>query len=164
MTLPEGHMNEAALKGKILAEKRIRVIVLGVFRRGHEIFVVEGYDPNKNETFYRPLGGGIEFGERAVDALAREMLEETGLLITNTRYLGTCENIFTYLGEMGHEIVQIYTADFVDPTVYDTDSIECQEDDETPFIAVWKHLDTFGKDKDGPLYPDELKRLLEANE
>jgi 8-oxo-dGTP pyrophosphatase MutT (NUDIX family) len=158
--LSEGYMNDAALKGIVLKTKQIRTIALGIFRRDDRIFVVEGYDPNKKENFYRPLGGGIEFGERGVEALAREMREETGLEVENLRYLGMCENIFIYLGEMGHEIALVYSGDFVDRSVYDKDWVDCKEDDETPFRAVWKRLDEFGKDKAGPLYPDELMGLL----
>ncbi|MEO5951958.1 MAG: NUDIX domain-containing protein, partial [Chloroflexia bacterium] len=115
-TTPEGYMNEAALQGDILKEKRIRATALGIFRRGDEIFVAKGYDPNKDQYFYRPLGGGIEFGERGEEAIIREMREETGLELTNVLYLGICENIFTYLGEPGHEIVLLYEANFADPS------------------------------------------------
>lgn len=156
----EGYMNDAALKGGVLQAKRIRPIALGIFRRGDSILVLEGYDPNKRETFYRPLGGGIEFGERGEVALAREMQEETGLAIENVRYIGACENIFNYMGEMGHEIVLLYSADFTDRNIYDLEWLDCAEDEETPFKALWKRLDDFGKDKDGPLYPDGLMQLL----
>ena len=43
---------------------QIRPLALGVVWRGAEILVFEGYDHVKDETFYRLLGGGIEFGER----------------------------------------------------------------------------------------------------
>ena len=158
--LPETRMTDEAHKSGILQEKRIRTVALCLFRHGDRIFVFEGYDPIKEETFYRPLGGSIEFGERGSDAVARELMEEAGLEVTNLRYLGTCESIFTYLGEMGHEIVLVYTGDFTDPSVYDRDWFECKEDDDTPFRAVWKRLDEFGKDKDGPLYPDGLMEKL----
>jgi ADP-ribose pyrophosphatase YjhB (NUDIX family) len=160
MTQPEAYMNEAALKGAVLKEPRIRVTSLGIFRRGDQIFVQETYDPIKRETFYRPLGGGVEFGEQAADALIREMREETGLDVTNLRYAGMCENIFTYLGQPGHEIVFLYEAEFADTAVYDHDEMNCQEDDGLPFRAVWKSLSEFGKDKDGPLYPNGLMELL----
>jgi ADP-ribose pyrophosphatase YjhB (NUDIX family) len=161
MNVPEGYMNDAAIQGDVLKEPRIRVTSLGIFRRGDQIFVQESYDPVKGETFYRPLGGGVEFGEQAADALIREMREETGLEVTNLRYAGLCENIFTYLGERGHEIVLLYEADFADPAVYENDEMICQEDDGLPFRAVWKSLDEFGKDEDGPLYPDGLMVILE---
>ncbi len=161
MNVPEGYMNDAAIQGDVLKEPRIRVTSLGIFRRGDQIFVQEAYDPVKGETFYRPLGGGVEFGEQAVDALIREMREETGLEVTNLRYAGLCENIFTYLGERGHEIVLLYEADFADPAVYENDEMICQEDDGLPFRAVWKPLSEFGKDEDAPLYPDGLMVILE---
>ena len=38
-------------------------------------------DLEKQHPFYAPVGGGIELGETATDALKREFLEETGLHI-----------------------------------------------------------------------------------
>jgi ADP-ribose pyrophosphatase YjhB (NUDIX family) len=160
MTLTESSMNRAAMGGNVLKKNRIRVLSLGIFRRGDSIFVVEGYDPTRDETFYRPLGGGVEFGEQSADTLIRERREETGLEVTNLRYAGVCENIFTYLGERGHEIVLLYEADFADPAVYEKDEMICQEDDGLAFKAVWKPISEFGKDKDGPLYPDGLMAIL----
>ncbi|MFN3841015.1 MAG: NUDIX domain-containing protein [Cyclobacteriaceae bacterium] len=42
-------------------------------------------------NFWAPPGGGIEFGQSAMDALAREMAEETGLEITVLGLQFTCE-------------------------------------------------------------------------
>lgn len=160
MTHPEAYMNQSAIDGNLLAEPRIRVTALGVFLRNNRIFVAHGYDPVKQADFYRPLGGGIEFGERGEDTIVREMREETGLEITNVRYLGLCENIFTYLGEPGHEIVLLYQADFVDQSLYEIDELTCEEIDGIPFTAVWKHIDEFGRNGNGPLYPAGLMDLL----
>ncbi len=49
--------------------KEIRPIVLGIARKDNKILVVEGYDKIKDETFYRCLGGGIEFLETSEVAL-----------------------------------------------------------------------------------------------
>jgi 8-oxo-dGTP pyrophosphatase MutT (NUDIX family) len=38
--------------------------------------VAHGHDSVKSEDFYRPLGGGIEFGELSEAALRREIKEE----------------------------------------------------------------------------------------
>lgn len=57
----------------------VRPIALCVFRdESDRILVLEGYDPTRALTFYRRLGGGIEFGERSQDTVAREIREELG--------------------------------------------------------------------------------------
>lgn len=43
----------------------IRPIALAIPRRGDDLLVFEYHDRSKGETFCRPLGGGIEFGETA---------------------------------------------------------------------------------------------------
>ncbi len=141
---------------------RIRPIAIGIFRQDDRLFVAESSDPTTGRRFYRPLGGGIEFGERGHETLAREMREEIGAEITDVCYLYTIENIFTYDGGTGHEIVQVYAARFSDPAFYANDvcaGIEAFETDgPLQFQAVWHPLTGFGPD--APLYPDGLLDLL----
>lgn len=137
---------------------QIRPLALGIFRQGERILVAEGYDPLKRAYFYRPLGGGIEFGEFGQQALIREVQEELGAEITNLRYLGLSENIFTYNGEAGHELVLLFVADFVDPAFYAQEEVEAHEDDGAVFKAVWKPLTEFQQGT--PLYPTGLLDLL----
>lgn len=70
-----------------------RPVVLCVIRRDTEILVVE-YDDIRDFTFYRPPGGGIEFGEHSRDAVIREIHEELGVTVTILRRLGVVENIW----------------------------------------------------------------------
>jgi ADP-ribose pyrophosphatase YjhB (NUDIX family) len=143
---------------------KIRPIALCVFKQGDRLLLEENHDPVKNETYYRPLGGGIEFGEPSQAAAIREIQEELGAEITNLRLLGIIENIFTYKGQPGHEIVVNYIADLVDPSFYNMPIIEAN-DNGVPFRAVWKYLGDF-VDGRYPLYPDGLLDLLlkfEAN-
>jgi 8-oxo-dGTP pyrophosphatase MutT (NUDIX family) len=72
----------------------------------------------RRRYFYRRLGGAIEFGERAVHTLRRELNEEIGEEIADLHYLATLENIFTFNGRPGHEIVLVYGGRFVDPRIY----------------------------------------------
>ena len=65
-----------------MAPTHIRVIAIGIFTRGTELLVFQGYDKVKGSFYYRPLGGGVEPGERAADALRREIREELGEEIT----------------------------------------------------------------------------------
>ena len=53
-----------------------------------------------------------------MDAFIREIHEETETEITNIKYIGTLENIFTFNGGAGHGIVQVYDASFVDISFY----------------------------------------------
>jgi len=139
---------------------RIRPIAIAVFRDSDRILVFEGHDPTKRETFYRPLGGGIEFGERAQDCLAREIREELHAEIADVTYVGTLQNIFTCDGQVGHEIVLVYEARLVDPRLYHLDVLRGQ-DDGKPFVALWKSLREFRAGA-APLYPNGLLGFLDG--
>lgn len=142
-----------------MAQARIRPLALGVFWNQDRVLVFEGYDPVKDAHFFRPLGGGIEFGERGQEALVREMREELGVEISDLRFFGTLENVFVFNGQPGHEIVLLYEAELVDRRLYDVGEIQGIEDD-TAFVAVWKHLTEFDEGTP-PLYPDGLLPLLQ---
>jgi 8-oxo-dGTP pyrophosphatase MutT (NUDIX family) len=145
-----------------MKKNRIRVVVLGVFLNQGRILVFEGYDPVKNETFFRPLGGAVEFGETSEIALVREIKEELGLEIRDPRYLGMLENIFVYLGEPGHEVVLIYDAQFIDPSIYNKMHPHYVESDGQDFRCKWLTLEEVEK-KHLRLYPQGLYELLMAN-
>jgi ADP-ribose pyrophosphatase YjhB (NUDIX family) len=102
-----------------MAMNQIRVLALAVFRSADGILLAEGVDPKTGEAFFRPLGGGIEFGERASAALRREIAEELGVAIEEPRLLGVLENLFEYAGRPGHEIVFVFEARFTDPSCYE---------------------------------------------
>lgn len=137
----------------------IRPIAIAIIQRGDNILVFEGYDPIKGETFYRPLGGGIEFGEHGEEAVRRELREEAGVELTNVRYLETLENIFTVRGQPSHELVLLYAADLADASLYEVELLNCVEDDGSTFCAMWKPL-AFFRAGNAPLYPDGLLELI----
>jgi ADP-ribose pyrophosphatase YjhB (NUDIX family) len=136
---------------------RIRTIALCVFRRGGRILAGHGYDRVKKRRFLRPVGGGVEFGERAEDALRREIREELDAEIRNPRLLGVLENVFTYAASPGHEIVFIFDAEFEDASLYEREKIDVREG-ERDKTATWISLDAL--DEAEPLYPDGLRALL----
>ena len=107
---------------------RIRPIAICVFRRPDgALLLAPGYDKVKGQAFYRPLGGEIEFGELAVDAVRREIREELGCEIEEPRLLGVFENIFTYLGARGHELVWVFESRLIEPSLYEGDSVTARE-------------------------------------
>ncbi|MBN2086268.1 MAG: NUDIX hydrolase [Anaerolineales bacterium] len=137
----------------------IRPIAICIVRRSGDIFVFEARDIVKGETFYRPLGGGIEFGERADQAVRREMMEELGVALINLRQIGMLENIFTYQGRPGHEIVFIFEADFAERAMYGQKSAIGIRDNNEQFPAMWKPLSEFAEGR-AILYPNGLLELV----
>jgi hypothetical protein len=138
-----------------------RAQALCVFYNNRRILVYEAADSVKNETFYRPLGGGIHFQEIGSDAAKREIMEELVEETEDIRYLGSVENIYTYEGEPGHEIVLIFDGKFKNKELYNKEHIKAQEGPKSGY-AIWKNIDDFVK-KGHILYPDGLTGLLQKH-
>lgn len=132
----------------------IRVLALGLIQDGDRIFISEGYDPVKQQTFYRAMGGGVDFGETSRDALQREFQEEIQAELTNIRYLGCLENLFTYDGKPGHEIIQLYQCDFVDPKFYQLERLVFAEGKRQK-TALWVEVSRFTS-KELRLVPEQF--------
>ncbi len=136
-----------------------RPIALAIIRERDRILVFRVPDDVKGITGFRPPGGTIEFGESGAATVIREIKEELDVVVVDARYLGTLENIFTYLGEPGHELARIYEVRFADPAMYERDTFVCVEANGTPFTCVWKSVADFARDE---LYPSGLFELLSA--
>ena len=136
--------------------KEIRPIALGLAIKNNKLLVSEGFDKVKNETFYRCLGGGIEFQEKSEDALKREFLEEINVNITVKNFLGISENIFTYQGKKAHELILFYLIDISEDNYQDEYKVI---DDHGETIAKWINIEEF-KNKNKILYPGEIFRYL----
>ncbi|MCX6831944.1 MAG: NUDIX domain-containing protein [candidate division Zixibacteria bacterium] len=140
--------------------KRIRVIAICVFRHEDSIFVGEGIDDVKQESFYRPLGGGVEFGETGRDAIVREIAEEINAGICALRYIETIENIFVHNGQPMHEIVLVYEGQFSDDSYYDSSGSIVGDEEGMAFKATWVPLEEF-RERKKILYPSGLLELLD---
>ena len=120
-----------------------------------EILGIKGYDKVKNEYFYRLPGGGMEFCERAEQTLQREFREEFGIKLKNVRRAEVCENIFTYNGKSGHEIVFIMKADFEDASLYQQKELKIIEKEAVAEYAEWVKVG-----KETIIYPEKAKELF----
>ena len=136
--------------------KEIRPIALGLAIKNNKLLVSEGFDKVKNETFYRCLGGGIEFLEKSEEALKREFLEEINVDITVKDFLGISENIFTYQGKKAHELILFYSIEISDEN-YQEDYKVIDDHGET--IAKWIDINEF-KNKNKILYPEEVFKYI----
>ncbi len=145
-----------------MKKKRIRPLAICVFRNRDRILVNQGFDPVKGESFYRPLGGGIEFGETSMDTVCRELMEELNVEVEreSLMYLGTVENIFTFNGNSHHEIVLIYDGVLEDSELYGQDVIVGKEANGEEIRAVWKNITDFSMGKE-ILYPTGLLEMLQ---
>lgn len=135
--------------------KEIRPIVLGLAIKNGKVLVSEGYDKVKNQTFYRCLGGGIEFLEKSDEALKREFKEEIDADIIVKDFLGINENIFTYEEKNAHELILIYSIDIKDCDYKEEYNIIDMQN----HIAKWIDIDNF-KTKQAILYPETILEYL----
>ena len=136
--------------------KEIRPIALGLAIKDNRLLVSEGFDKVKNETFYRCLGGGIEFLEKSEEALKREFLEEINVDITVKDFLGISENIFTYQGKKAHELILFYSIEISDENYQEEYKVI---DDHGETIAKWIDIEEF-KNKNKILYPEEVFKYI----
>ncbi len=138
----------------MLKENAIRPLAVCIIKHKEKILAGVGFDSVKKETFYRLLGGGIEFGERAKAALRREFQEELGTNLKNVRFITTLETIFTYEGKNGHEILMVFEGDLVNKDLYEKTELQILDSNEGG-IASWQNIDDY---KNGKLilYPEGI--------
>jgi len=144
------------------AAQRPRTVALWIARRGDEILVFEGWDSTEPGPYYRPLGGGIKFGELSRDAVVREVREELGVELIQPCLITTLENVFTFEGEPRHEIVFLYAGEPADPAFYRQERPPATEADGSRFAAMWRPLSDF-RSGAAVLYPVGLLEVLDAD-
>jgi len=72
---------------------RLRVRVCGIIVSGSRVLMVHMQSPTREESIWTPPGGGLEYGETLRDGVARELLEETGLIVDPKCIMYTSEFI-----------------------------------------------------------------------
>lgn len=134
----------------------IRNIAVGLPVRDRHVLVLDGMDRVKDAAFHRAIGGGIEFGETAEEAVRREFVEELGVALGRVELLDVVENIFTHEGRPGHEIAHVF-------------AVESAEIDRIPLDARLHVLDQGSPIRwvpigaaPYPIYPDGIAELLDA--
>jgi ADP-ribose pyrophosphatase YjhB (NUDIX family) len=143
-------------------ESGIRIQALALVRQDDRILVEEGRDAVKDETFFRLLGGTVEFGETGAETLLRELREELDAEADVGRLIATIENLFTYEGEAAHEICLVYECTLRDERLYGLDGWDAHEETAGGVVVhpvSWRAISSFGPGA-GVLYPVELRELL----
>lgn len=140
---------------------RIGIKALAIIRRPTDgsLLVGEAADPATGMVFHRGLGGTVEFGERAAQTVARELMEEIDIEVTVGTLLGVLENHFRFDDRRGHEIVFVYEADFIDQNAYERNRFEFLDLTDTAGPAptvIWRPAGATP-----PLYPSGVVQLLD---
>ena len=80
---------------------------------GRVLLIRRAQDPGAGKL--APPGGFIDLGERAEDAVHREVLEEVGLRLTDLRFLGSHPNEYLFAGVLYPVLDLFFTARLADP-------------------------------------------------
>ncbi len=142
-------------------QPRICIKSLGLHWLAGRLLAAEVYDDAGRVKGVRPLGGSVEFGETARDAVIREFKEELGAEIAITGEPVFIENIFVHEGCPGHEIVVLFEVLLLSEDFEGKNCLTFCEDNGVVCVARWfdiRELDVPG----GPeLYPVGLKAHLQ---
>ena len=72
---------------------------------------------------------------KQIKAVEREVLEEIHQRIIRPKLFGVVENLFSFDGQQGHEIVFVYGAEFIDSKPYQHMEMQGYETDGCTYIA-----------------------------
>jgi ADP-ribose pyrophosphatase YjhB (NUDIX family) len=136
----------------------IRPVAIGLLRDGDRLLVAEVPNDDGSVKGWRPLGGGVEFGEAAEAALRREFREELGVEIEIVGPPTIFENLYDHAGHVGHEIIFAYPIRVADNSVRAERRFQIKDNDTAVWVE-WVEIGRFGAGE--VLLPTALGPLLD---
>ncbi len=136
----------------------IRAISLGLPICDGRLLVSAVTEDDGRTKGWRPLGGGIDFGESAEAAVLRELAEEIHAEAKIVTRLGVFENIYSHQGQQGHEVVFAFEVELISFGLAAADEFVL-EDGEFRDRAAWIPLNDFQNGNE-TLLPDGLLPLV----
>ncbi len=121
-------------------EQKPRLKAMCLFVNDGKLLAAKGEDKEKNEIFYRVIGGSVNFGEKSEDAIRREVKEELGCEIEGLELIKVLENIFVFNGKNGHDIVFLFKGELSNKELYKQEQIRIIEP-YAEFNAEWVPMD-----------------------
>lgn len=140
-------------------KRKIQSVSHGIVTHKSKVLVYRVEDKLTKKSFFRLIGGHIEFGESASDALVREFKEEINENIQIVRNLSIFENIFFYNGKKQHEFVALFEIKFLNKDLYNKQLIIGSEGPHRTYNARWVPINDF-KNNSKILYPPEILEYL----
>ncbi|WP_411349918.1 NUDIX domain-containing protein [Paenibacillus sp. WLX2291] len=158
----------------------IRISCLCLFEHEGRYLFQEAIYASSGRIMYRPIGGTIEYGERSIDTVVREVQEEIGAVIEQPSLRYVIENHYqtnrleiaeingVQVEELpehpqyGHDLAFIYEGKLPDQQWYEQEVIEGIEGEAT-YRAVWKTLEEIEHHPHALLVPNGLLELLLAD-
>ncbi|MDX2286370.1 MAG: NUDIX domain-containing protein [Bacteroidia bacterium] len=108
---------------KVQEQGQIRPVVRCVFRRDHDILLLEQPAADGSVGYCLP-GGSVGFGEYTWEAIRREIRDELGEEIGSLTFLGPAEQVLTEGGKRTHEIVFLFEGQFLRKHPYHQESLQ----------------------------------------
>ena len=133
-------------------EGKIKIKAMCLFHKDGKVLISKHFDKVRNESFYRVLGGSINFFETSEAGVRREIQEELLSEIENLKLLDVIENLFVFEGNTGHEISFLYKGDLTRKELYSQNPIHIIENT-YEFDANWIATDDI-LTGEIPLYPN----------
>lgn len=119
--------------------------VASIIKNGDKILVSK----NDDKKYLSLIGGRAKAGESSIEAVLREVYEETSFEAKHVKSLGMVENFYVsrYSDKPYHEILIIHELEFLDKSVYEKSEITNLEDGGT---FVWKSIEELKKENFKP--------------
>lgn len=150
------------LQHRICMSQQVRPIALCLIVHQDRVLL---HDFTHYGTRYlRPIGGGIDFGERAIDAVRREVMEELNAAISEPELLAVWENPEKFIEhkDQKHEIIFLFRASLVDMQLSGYSTLPLN-DNGVEATASWFYVQELLDAPKGRLEPPMLSNLLAGN-
>lgn len=96
----------------------------------------EFFHPETHERYVRFLGGAVEKGEYAREAVIREIREELGSGLEDVEFLTVSEHVFPFQGDTRHQIIFVFRGRLTNEALFKNEEILIKEFGHT-WRAIW---------------------------
>jgi len=141
-----------------LPNQRFHVGVYGILIQDKKILLIKKSRGAYKGMFDLP-GGSIEFGEKAEEALKREFIEETEIVLKDYDFIGHNEYFCDYLNE-SNELRELHHLGLYYNVSASFDKIKSDSDGQDSLGAEFVDIEILDKIKISPIALPMIKKIL----